>query len=183
MMHHVPQAGLTLPAVAGRRLERGVRPHSGFTLELRALQSPVAPAGSPQTFPATRRRLWAYGLEGAAAQALDEAEPTCVRRPDKLTERLNLRGVTSLRDAAGAPDHFDFEAPNCGRRSKTWCQCPRLSRTPGRWPSFVALPRSWLFDSRRMAHFLLKSPRRQVLRPNVRAKADRGGRRCKPGQR
>jgi hypothetical protein len=109
-------------------------------------------------------------LEAAVAQALDEAEPTCARRPDELAELLNLRGVTSLRDSAGAPDHFDFEAPNCGRRSKTSCRCPRLSWTPGRWPSFAALSRSWLFDSRRMAHFLLKSPRRQVLRPNVRGK-------------
>jgi hypothetical protein len=30
------------------------------------------------------------GLEAAAAQALDEAEPTCARRPDELTELLNL---------------------------------------------------------------------------------------------
>jgi hypothetical protein len=43
------------------------------------------------------------GLEAATAQALDEEEPTCARRPDKLTELRNLRGVTSLRDAAGAP--------------------------------------------------------------------------------
>jgi hypothetical protein len=105
------------------------------------------------------------------------------RSPDEQTELLNLRGVTSLRNSAGAPGHSGFEARKCRRRSKTSCRFPRLAYTPGRWPSFAALPRSRLFDSRRMAHFLLKSPRRQGLRPNVRANADHGGRRRKAGTR
>jgi hypothetical protein len=62
------------------------------------------------------------GLEATAAQALDEAEPTCARRPDELTELLNLRGVTSLRNSAGAPGHFGFKARDCRPRSQTSCR-------------------------------------------------------------
>jgi hypothetical protein len=70
------------------------------------------------------------GLEAAVAQALDEAEPTCARRPDKLTELRNLRGVTSLRNSAGAPDHFDFEATNCGPTKQNLVSMPKVVSDP-----------------------------------------------------
>jgi hypothetical protein len=76
MMHHVPQAGLTLPAGVGRRLSEGLGRIQGLPLGCGACKAQLLLLAAHKRFPLRADDCRRPDLEAAAAQALDEPEPT-----------------------------------------------------------------------------------------------------------
>jgi hypothetical protein len=193
-----PQAGLALAAVVGRRLERGVRPHprsagtqrsrdqirTSAAIAAASTQGRVCPEKklsattwrislAALTRPQLVQRTWVAisGTAGAMTTVEMAAWAQVRSSGDVASQWGRLRdAIWSSAIRGDRPRDCALHLPQCpARQGHAWLQ--RLC--------------AYMYAARvlRTAFCVVRTTEVAPVRPNVRAKADHGGRRRKPGSR